>query len=407
MKSIILRKLFLFFSIAVSLSAFSQVPEKINYQAVARDANGTIIASKSISVRFSIHDNGASGPVVYSETQKVVTNALGVFSVAIGGGTIVSGSMSTINWGLNDKFLQVEFDPNGGNSYSDMGSTQLLSVPFALYSANGKPGPEGPAGPAGATGPAGPAGPKGDPGNDGKDGINGLNGKDGKDGIDGKDGKDGASSLKGGTTNTLIKFQDDSTGVNSMITDNGQTVGINQGTMDPNAKLDINGRIKIRGGSPGKGKVLTSDSLGLASWQDGAGGSKVGFSAKFSSGFNIPSGGAYYMNYGTEDFDHGNNFADTAFTAPADGVYHFDVLATWYQFSTATGYNYINLRVNGATYTINYQPNLSTLVVTNEVSANIELKKGDTVTCTIYQNSGATQVLNFTSSNRFSGYRVY
>ncbi|MEZ4924598.1 MAG: hypothetical protein R2780_15620, partial [Crocinitomicaceae bacterium] len=200
MKHKILQYLMLSVCFVFIANASAQVPQKINYQAVARDASGKIIASKNISVRFSIRDNGATGAVVYSETQNLATNPYGVFSTSIGSGTIVSGSMGTINWGSGDKYLQVEFDPNGGNSYTDMGASQLLSVPFALYSANGTPGATGPQGPAGPTGPQGPAGvagaagatgPQGPAGATGATGATGPQGPAGKDGAPGADGKDG------------------------------------------------------------------------------------------------------------------------------------------------------------------------------------------------------------------------
>src|SRR6185295_18828259 len=94
-----------------------------------------LIANQTISLRFSIHDGTADGTVVYSETQNATTNALGLFTVNIGQGTIVSGTFSEINWGSGSKFTQVELDVAGGTSFIDMGTQQLLSVPYALFAA--------------------------------------------------------------------------------------------------------------------------------------------------------------------------------------------------------------------------------------------------------------------------------
>ena len=119
--------------IAFAAISYAQAPQAIPYQAVARDNTGNLIANQSISLRFSIHDLTVSGVVIYKETQSATTNALGLFSVNIGQGTPVTGSFSSIDWAVNAKFLQVEMDVTGGNAYIDMGTQQMMSVPYALY----------------------------------------------------------------------------------------------------------------------------------------------------------------------------------------------------------------------------------------------------------------------------------
>ena len=120
--------------------AGAQAPQGIPYQAVARDVSGNLITTQAIALRFSIHDGNAAGPVVYQETQNDTTNTLGLFSVNLGLGTPVSGTLASVNWGSGDKFLQVELDPAGGTSFTDMGTTQLMSVPYALYAGNSSNG---------------------------------------------------------------------------------------------------------------------------------------------------------------------------------------------------------------------------------------------------------------------------
>src|SRR5690242_17215433 len=98
----------------LAIASYAQAPNAIPYQAVARDNSGNLIPNQNISLRFSIHNLTAGGTVVYSETQAATTNSLGLFSVNIGQGTVVSGTFSTIAWNTGSKFLQVELDATGG-----------------------------------------------------------------------------------------------------------------------------------------------------------------------------------------------------------------------------------------------------------------------------------------------------
>jgi len=109
----------------------AQAPQSLNYQAVARTANGVIIPTQNISVRFSILDVSATGTTLYSETHTAVTNSYGLFTLAIGKGTPVTSTFPSINWASGtDKFLKVEIAPAGGSNYQLQGTTQLLSVPM-------------------------------------------------------------------------------------------------------------------------------------------------------------------------------------------------------------------------------------------------------------------------------------
>ncbi len=125
-------KLFIFF-FWISKS-IAQAPQGIPYQAIARNASGVAIASTVVKVRFSIRDSIATGPLRYQETHNLTTSALGLFSLNVGMGTVVSGTFSGISWGKNAKFLQVELNTTGGTTYTDLGTTQMMSVPYALYS---------------------------------------------------------------------------------------------------------------------------------------------------------------------------------------------------------------------------------------------------------------------------------
>ncbi len=137
-----MKKLFLF-SFLLFTSSFlllAQAPQGIPYQAIARNASGAAIANTAVKVRFSIRDSIATGAIKYQETHNPTTSALGLFSVNVGMGTVVSGTFSGINWGKNAKFLQVEMDPAGGTTFTDLGTTQMMSVPYALQASNSSNG---------------------------------------------------------------------------------------------------------------------------------------------------------------------------------------------------------------------------------------------------------------------------
>ena len=124
----------LLFACFIGLYAQAQVPQAISYQAVARNAAGAALVNQTISIRITIKDNSSGGPTIYSETHTgVSTNQFGLFTIEVGNGNPVTGTFTSINWGTNTKFMKVEMDPAGGSSYIDMGTSQMLSVPFALY----------------------------------------------------------------------------------------------------------------------------------------------------------------------------------------------------------------------------------------------------------------------------------
>ena len=124
--------LLLLFCLPFGLQA--QTHDGMYFQGAARGANGNILASTAINLRYSIHDSVANGAVVYQETFSTTTTPQGMFSIVIGKGTPVNGTFNTINWGTNEKFVQVELSTNGGSSYTDMGTTQMMSVPYSIYS---------------------------------------------------------------------------------------------------------------------------------------------------------------------------------------------------------------------------------------------------------------------------------
>ena len=179
-----------------SIITFAQSPLKFNYQGVARDASGNAIAAQAIGLKISIIDGTMAGPVVYAETHVPTTNNYGLFVVSIGTGTLVSGSMAAINWGVGGKFIKIEMDPAGGVAYTNLGTTELLSVPYAMYASSGVGSP-GPQGPTGATGPAGAAGAPGATGPAGPQGAQGIAGATGPTGATGATGATGPAGPQG------------------------------------------------------------------------------------------------------------------------------------------------------------------------------------------------------------------
>lgn len=112
----------------------SQAPNLMSYQAVIWDGSGNLVAEKTVSIKISILQGSVTGTSVYSETHRVQTNVNGLVSLMIGGGTNLSGKISDINWGGGSFFLKTETDPTGGSNYIITGTTQLVSVPYALHS---------------------------------------------------------------------------------------------------------------------------------------------------------------------------------------------------------------------------------------------------------------------------------
>ncbi len=112
---------------------FAQVPTSFNYQAVVRDSQGEVLANQSISFRISILQGSSSGTTVYSETHSKTSNDYGVINLQVGKGNASSGSISSISWDSGPFYLKIEVDTEGGSSYTTMGTSELLTVPYAMY----------------------------------------------------------------------------------------------------------------------------------------------------------------------------------------------------------------------------------------------------------------------------------
>jgi hypothetical protein len=213
-------------TLAILLLSFAygiaQSPQKMSFQAVVRNNTNTLLSNQPVGLKMSILQGSATGTVVYSESQTATTNTNGLVSIQIGSGSVLSGNFSTIDWSNGPYFIQTETDVNGGTNYTLTSTTQLLSVPYALYAQTSGSSIPGPQGPIGLTGPAGANGADGATGAQGPAGTNGTNGTDGlsayqiwinagntgtqadflaslqgAQGIAGTNGADGATGLQG------------------------------------------------------------------------------------------------------------------------------------------------------------------------------------------------------------------
>jgi len=117
----------------LSILVRAQAPQAFNYQGVARNTVGDPIVNTNIALRVSILEGTLPGSQVYREQHNVTTNKLGLFSLEIGKGTNTTGVFNNINWGGGQHHLQLEMDPAGGTAFQVLGTSQLLSVPYALY----------------------------------------------------------------------------------------------------------------------------------------------------------------------------------------------------------------------------------------------------------------------------------
>lgn len=242
--ALLLKRVLFLIILNFNLFLFAQTPEGINYQAVIRKTNGTLVTNTTVAIRIQIKQNSATGTVVYAERQSVITSTYGLVNFVIGQGTVLSGAFSAINWSTGNYWVSLGVDFTNGTNYIDYGSQRLMSAPYALYAktagvqlnqwrygatapstalgnmgdfylntATGDvhyksaattwtltgniKGPQGNVGATGATGPAGATGPQGPAGPTGATGATGLQGPAGATGPQGLAGATGATGPQG------------------------------------------------------------------------------------------------------------------------------------------------------------------------------------------------------------------
>jgi hypothetical protein len=212
MKNLILS---LFTLAIISLSSFGQVPEGFKYQLIARDASNLILNNQAVGMKLTILQGSPSGMAVYTESFAPTSNPNGIVNLEIGTGITVD-DYSMIDWASGPYFMETAIDVTGGSNYSVMSTSQLMSVPYALYAKtsgngegpigpqgpigeDGEAGEQGPTGNEGAVGPVGEIGPQGPTGNDGAIGATGQQGPAGNNGVAGPIGSQGPVGNNGAT----------------------------------------------------------------------------------------------------------------------------------------------------------------------------------------------------------------
>ncbi len=126
-----MKKLYTLLTLVITLITFAQAPQGFNYQATVRNSSGALIVNQNVNFKFNVMLNSQTSVPVFTETHYVPTDDLGQVNLVIGQGTATTGTFSTINWGTGNYYLGIEL--NTGSGYVAMGTTQLLSVPYALY----------------------------------------------------------------------------------------------------------------------------------------------------------------------------------------------------------------------------------------------------------------------------------
>ncbi|WP_052158147.1 Lcl domain-containing protein [Lacinutrix jangbogonensis] len=290
-----------------TVGMYAQTPEGFNYQAVAKDAAGDIMVSTTIGVQIQLRETTIAGAVIYTETHSPTTNANGVFNLIVGQGTSAD-TFNTIDWANDLHFLEISIDLANGSTYVSVGTTQFMSVPYALHAKT-------------ATAVLGNSGtthflPKSIDGtalgdsqlfDDGtnvgigtesplkalhiqRGGTSLLTSSFGDGMIFSTNSNSGAriflENLTGSSAQkTMVLVNENVSGegttyFGSLSDDggafiNGSILSMNHssgnvgiGLHAPTAKLDVAGDIKIADGTQGAGKILTSDADGLASWDD-------------------------------------------------------------------------------------------------------------------------------------------
>jgi hypothetical protein len=419
--------------------AMAQTPNMINYQGVATNNAGAALANQSIKLRFKFHHSTATGTVQYSEVRTATTDATGQFSVQIGGAgaTNVTGTWGGINWKSGDKFLQVEMDATGGSNFVNMGTQQLVSVPYAQYSkmaATLNPNATVDVNQLTSTGATNGQvlqynGTNWVAGNVGGGGsltlpynVNDANGTSfnitntnagASTAIKGKADATTATGISGESIGgTAIKGYSNNTGSVAVYGSSLAGTGVKAYSYVGTA-LDVNGNLKISGGNtnPGAGRILTSDAVGNATWQP-----NVMFRAE-NSATNLIAYTASKVIWANKQYDKSSNFnlGTGEFTVPVSGVYnfcakmHIQLNSNLYNLGTPTLTLVLNR--NGVIINIAQAEGFTrsdvTYCITHiNIATDIELLAGDKIYVEFYQSNLGSVVAhpagNF-SQNYFTG----
>ncbi|MDO7609635.1 MAG: hypothetical protein MUQ68_02170 [Crocinitomicaceae bacterium] len=258
----------------------AQAPEGVNYQAVIRDNLGSPIENTIVGVKIAIYQNATSGNLVFEESFTPNTNAFGLVNFIIGQGNLISGDFSLIDWSSGPYFLEISADIDGGVNYENIGSQELMSVPYALYAKTagngpqgeqGSPGNDGADGAQGIQGEQGPQGIQGDPGPTGADGVQGIQGDQGIQGEQGPQGAQGDPGPTGANGAQGIQGEQGTQGIQGDSGDDGaQGIQGDQGIQGEQGPQGIQGIQGIQGVTGNDGLLPDGTSIGNTTFWNGS-----------------------------------------------------------------------------------------------------------------------------------------
>jgi uncharacterized protein (TIGR02145 family) len=125
--------IYTFVALLLSAGISAQAPQSFKYQAIIRDNAGDVMVNQNISLKISVLKGSILGSAQFVEVHSITTNEFGLITLEIGTGSLISGKFSSIPWGSDSYFIKIEMDASGGTSFTEMGTSQLLSVPYALH----------------------------------------------------------------------------------------------------------------------------------------------------------------------------------------------------------------------------------------------------------------------------------
>jgi len=134
-----MKKIYFFIILfSIFITSFAQTPQFFNYQSLIRDINGNAISNQNVSLKINILQGSITGSIIYSEEHNVSTNQYGLVNLLIGNGNVVYGSFNAINWGSDSHYVNLQIDLEGGKNFINVGTSQLVSVPYSLFSNTSK-----------------------------------------------------------------------------------------------------------------------------------------------------------------------------------------------------------------------------------------------------------------------------
>jgi uncharacterized protein (TIGR02145 family) len=330
-------------TLILTVSLFAQVPQGFVYQSVVRNGGNVLIALKQVGMKVTLVQGSENGVPLYVELHQPTSNENGLINITIGGGTILSGVFASIDWSKGPYFLKTEIDPEGGVNYSITSSSQLLSVPYAMFASNNKIGPKG------DVGVQGPQGLKGD---QGLPGLKGLKGEIGAQGLKGDQGPEGL-------TKDEQKFSVSVTGDTLFLQNGGFQIisGLSHANYKFSFKLGLN-VLDIEGNSyktitasviSGKGDTISNthwmaENLKVSKYNDGSPIPNVTDEIQWSK---LTSGAwAYYNNDISNNVKYGKLYNWYALSLTTNGGknvcpsgWHVPTNTEWTSFEDYLGYS--------------------------------------------------------------------